>query len=138
MKLEINTLTPEEYHKLTMEAQWEDFTLDDISIALTNSVIVFAMRINKEAVGCVRIIGDGKICCYIQDLIVLKTHRRRGIATQLMESAMEYISNNASHDCFIGLMASKGLEKFYSSFGFISRPNSHMGSGLIQFLNKNK
>ncbi len=38
----------------------------------------------------------------------------------------------------VGLMATKGLEKFYKKFSFIERPNKNFGSGMTQFWSRNR
>ena len=65
--------------------------------------------------------------------MVLQEMRRNGIARELMQCVFEYLSKNAALNAFIGLMAAKGINKFYEKYGFISRPNDQMGPGMIQF-----
>lgn len=134
--LETNTLTPEEYITLTKNVGWGAACIDDVEIALKNSLIVFVKRIDGIAVGAVRIVGDGKLCCYIQDLMVLTSHRRQGVARELMDWVMSYIQTNAAQNCYIGLMATIGNETFYTSYGFIPLPSSDKGPGMIQFLGR--
>lgn len=134
--IEINTLSPEEYIQLRIDAEWGQPDPEDVKVALENSIIVFVKRDKDKAIGCVRIVGDGKLCCYIQDLIVLKDYRKMGIGTDLMNAAMNYIASHVADNCFIGLMAGKGLDNFYSYYGFIPRPNSEMGPGMVQFFGR--
>ena len=86
-----------------------------------------------KAVGTVRVVGDGKLCFYIQDLIVMKEFRKNGIATELMQAVMNYLKKNAAPNAFIGLMAAKGVDDFYKRYGFMARQNEQMGPGMTMF-----
>jgi predicted GNAT family N-acyltransferase len=134
--IEMNTLTPTEYKHLRVNAGWGDPEVSDIMTALENTLATFTKRINGNAVGCARIIGDGRLCFYIQDLIVHDSVRRRGIASELMESVMKFLDENAAPNAFIGLMAAKGVDHFYLRYGFIPRPNEHLGPGMVQFFKR--
>ena len=131
--IEKDTLLPEEYIQLRIDAGWGNPEKEDVKTALEKSLIVFVKRINGKAVGAVRIVGDGKLCFYIQDLIVLRDLRKQGFATELMKEVIRYIGMVAAPNAFIGLMAAKGLDSFYQKYGFISRPNDQMGPGMIMF-----
>jgi GNAT superfamily N-acetyltransferase len=82
-----------------------------------------------------RVIGDGFITFYIQDIIVWKEFQRKGIGTNIMKRIMEYLSRVATEEAIIGLFAAKGKESFYEKFNFIPRPNEEFGKGMIQFWN---
>lgn len=73
-----------------------------------------------------RVIGDG-LYYYIQDLIVHPAHQSKGIGRKTMGMLMQYINSTAPKGSFIGLMAAKGLEKFYLEFGFQKRPDDAPG-----------
>ncbi len=131
--VEKNTLLPDEYIQLRIDAGWGIPEKEHVRIALEESLVSFVKRIDKKAVGAVRIVGDGKLCFYIQDLMVLGESRKQGVATELMREAMRYIAKIAAPNAFIGLMAAKGLDRFYQKYGFLSRPNEKMGPGMIMF-----
>ena len=131
--IEKNTLLPEEYIELRAHVQWGGPEKDDAKQALENSLVVFTARVNGKLAGSVRIIGDNKLCFYIQDLMVFSNMRMQGIATKLIQTAMQYISAHAAHNAYIGLMSAKGLEGFYEKFGFMRRPNEKLGCGMIMF-----
>lgn len=132
-----NSLSADEYVRIRDNVGWGAPSYVEAQRALDRSLTVFSVRISGEAVGSVRIVGDDSLCFYIQDLMVLCEHGGKGIARALMQAAMQYISHHASNNAFIGLMAAKGLHEFYSSFGFIERPNNTMGPGMIQYYGRN-
>lgn len=100
---------------------------------MENSLFSVCVLIEEKVIGTARIVGDGKTCFYMQDVIVHPIHQRKGIGTQIMKNAMNYIRHNACKGAVVGLMSAKGKEKFYKRYGFWKRPNEHFGHGMMQF-----
>jgi hypothetical protein len=50
-----------------------------------------------------------------------------GLGKSLMKKLMDYIKTNAKSGAFIGLMAAKGLERYYEPFGFKARDRDAPG-----------
>jgi len=48
-----------------------------------------------------------------------------------MKAIFEYLEKHASHNSFIGLMAAKGVSKFYEKYGFKKRNSDSPGMFLI-------
>ena len=85
-----------------------------------------------------RVIGDGIMVFYIQDVIVLPQYQRQGIGSIMMNKIMQYIKANSVNNTIIGLMSASGKEEFYEKYGFIKRPNEKMGCGMTQFYEINE
>ena len=85
---------------------------------------------NTEIVGMARVVGDGGLVYYIQDMIVKPEYQRQGIGKSLMNKVLEYFRVHASNNSIIGLMSARGKEQFYERYGFINRPNERYGSGM--------
>jgi GNAT superfamily N-acetyltransferase len=92
-------------------------------------------KYKKKTIAFARIVGDGKLCFYIQEVIVHPDHQQKGIATNFMKYIFEYFKNNAVKRSYIGVFSGKGLEKFYKKYGFWERPTGEMGPGMMQFWN---
>lgn len=122
--------TPEEYNRLRKSVLWPEYEFSDIESSLSSSLYSVSCYFNDEIIGYGRIIGDLKLCFYIQDVIVIPEYQNMGIGTEIMERIMEFISNNAVKHSVIGLMAAKGKEEFYSRFGFDIRPSELYGHGM--------
>ncbi len=131
-----NVLQVEDYQRLIREAGWEMQPQSAIAAALPRSIVTFSTHIDGQTVGMVRLVGDGHIVFYVQDLVVAKTYRRRGIATALMKTVMIYLEKHASHHSFIGLMSAASLEAFYQQFGFMQGPTVGYGAGMTQVWQK--
>jgi ribosomal protein S18 acetylase RimI-like enzyme len=125
--------TPEEYNQLRQLVGWGIYERAVIEQALPNSLYCVCAVFNGEIIGMARIIGDGGLAYYIQDVIIKPEYQRQRIGTALMNKIMEYIRLHASENTVIGLMAAKGKEPFYERYGFTVRPNDKLGSGMTMF-----
>lgn len=111
----------EEYRKLRSQVGWWDTDENVTRIALNNSLFSVVATEGDTVIGTGRIAGDGGLYFYIQDLIVQPDHQSKGIGKAMMKELMSYIKKNAEPGSYIALMAAKGLEKYYESFGFEAR-----------------
>lgn len=105
--------------------------------SLEKTVYGVSVYDDDNIIGSGRIVGDGGLCYYIQDIMVLKTYQKKGIGSEIVKLLMDYLEENAPYNSYVGLMAAKGLEGFYSRYGFISRPNEYFGPGMTQFWGRN-
>jgi GNAT superfamily N-acetyltransferase len=125
--------TTSEYNDLRRHAGWPTFAPAVAEKGLSNSLFsVCITDQNNTLLGFGRIVGDGAIYFHIQDVIVHPAHQRSGIGKLIMHELLEYTDRVASKNCSIGLMSSKGREKFYADLGFIERPNERFGAGMIK------
>ncbi len=113
--------TVEEYQKLREAVEWENVGPEATEIALNNSLFSVCVIFKNEVIGCGRVIGDGGIYFYIQDIIVLPEFQGKGIGKRIMNAVMNYLKEHALPYAFIGLMAAKGVSKFYEKYGFAER-----------------
>jgi len=121
-----------DYLALNLSVGWQKVPhKSSIDKALRNSLLCLCALHDDKVVGFVRVVGDKSICFYIQDLIVLPDHQRRGIGTKLMNSVMQFINAHAASVAFVGLMAAVDAEPFYQKFGFSRRPNHRPGMDLM-------
>ncbi|EEL99965.1 Ribosomal-protein-alanine acetyltransferase [Bacillus mycoides] len=68
--------------------------------------------------GMGRIVGDGAIYFYIQDIVVHPDYQKNGIGKEIMHILVEYLNQNAPDKAFVGLFASQGKESFYEKYDF--------------------
>ena len=125
--------TTEEYNKLRENVGWGTMPDNIVKKSFEKTIFGISVYNDESIIGSGRIVGDGGLCFYIQDIMVLKSFQNKGIGSEIVTLLMDYLEENAPFNSYIGLMASKGLEKFYSRYGFISRPNDFFGSGMTQF-----
>lgn len=129
------TPSAEEFNYLTNSVDWGTRENDIIEEALKNTLYSLCVYDDSKLIGYGRIIGDKTIFLYIQDIMVIPEYQNKHIGTEIMNNLLkqinEYKKINPSIRTYLG--ASKGKESFYEKFGFISRPNENLGSGMILY-----
>lgn len=73
------------------EAAWSAYLGDDKKLknAIKNSLLTLAHMDGEEIIGFVRCVGDAEHVVLVQDLIVKKDYRRKGLAKKLMKEVFE-------------------------------------------------
>jgi predicted GNAT family N-acyltransferase len=132
--INLRCITVDEFIDLRRSVEWGIPEKDAIVIGLENTLFSVCIERDGQLIGYGRVIGDGGFTVYIQDVIVKPAFQKQCIGSKIMSIIMNYIKENYGKGTYIGLMASKGKEKFYKRFAFIERPNEHFGAGMIQFL----
>ena len=131
IKIDNKLPRPEEYNALRKSAGWGIFDEQSASEGLEGSLYTVSVREDGILVAFGRVVGDGHITFYIQDVIVVPDKRGNGYARIVMEHIMDYIGGVAAPGAIVGLMASKGVENLYRKFGFIERPaGKNIGAGM--------
>nr|WP_028560835.1 GNAT family N-acetyltransferase [Paenibacillus pinihumi] len=110
--------TVAEHQTLWEAAGWGDVDTLVTERSLMNSVYGVVAVCDGVTVGMGRIVGDGAMYYYIQDVAVLPNYRQMGIGKRIMENLLQYIRHRAMGSPFVGLFASQGKEAFYEQFGF--------------------
>jgi ribosomal protein S18 acetylase RimI-like enzyme len=123
--------TIEELKSFHVAVGWDNVDDAAIATALKNSLFGCVVLHNGRTIGCGRVIGDGGMYFYIQDIIVLPEYQGRGLGLLLMQAVMDHIGNIARPNAFIGLMAAKDKAGFYLKFGFAERPPGRPGMFIV-------
>lgn len=73
-----------------------------------------------KLIGMGRLVGDGAMYWYLQEIIVLPEYQGLGIGTMIVEHLVDYAVKNSSTGKFttIGGVSAKGKEGFYQKLGF--------------------
>ena len=105
--------------------------------ALENSLFVVCAYDGKRPAGMGRIVGDGAVICYIQDLLVHPDYQGWGFGNRLLQELRNYVLSirEEGTEMMLDLMCAKDREMFYTKHGFIARPTKNLGPGMIQYLN---
>lgn len=126
-KIEARKLEVEEYQSLRKTTSWDMIEDDVVKKALENDLFSVCVYESEKLIGMGRVIGDGAIYFYIQDIIVAPEYKRKGIGKLIMKKVEQYISKTANNNSFIGLMAAAGVKEFYYTFGYTERPDNRPG-----------
>lgn len=119
--------TIEEYQRLRRAVGWNEMTDEGVAEGLPNALWSAVLELDGEIVGCARVVGDGGLYFYLQDVIVVPEHQGRGQGAHLMDALMGYLERSARPGAFVGLMAAVGAEAFYERYGFRRRAEAQPG-----------
>ena len=136
MKIEINTLTPELFLELYSSVGWEPPCIEQVREALINTIATFTVYDNEQAVGMVRLIGDGGMSFYIKDFAVIPSYQSKGVGTLIMESLEKYIRESISSEWAVSLelISTKEAVPFYKKKGFEERPCEWDEPGMFKMI----
>jgi len=135
MTVEINTLTPEMFLELYTSVGWEPPCIEQVRKALANTIATFTAYDDAQAVGMVRLIGDGGMSFYIKDFAVIPLYQSKGVGTLLMESIEKYIKSiTPDWAVSLELISTKEAVPFYKKKGFEERPCEWDGPGMFKMI----
>lgn len=125
-----------EYLELRRKVGWDSVALNLAQKSLDNSLFNVSVWNEENLVGMARVVGDGFIYFYIQDVLVSPEYQGRGFGRMLMEKVEEYLFKTCPEGSTVGLLSAKGKEAFYEHYGFIARDGANFGKGLCRFVVK--
>lgn len=133
-----NVLDKDTYLGLRKAVNWKRLSQTQAEKALKGSLYTVTAYIDDQPVGMGRIVGDGAVISYIQDLVVLPEYQKMGIGKAIMKQLMEFVESlrEENTEMMLCLMCAKGREKFYEGLGFMARPTDNLGPGMIMYLNR--
>jgi GNAT superfamily N-acetyltransferase len=129
--IEKRTPTVEEFNELRRAAEWPVLSDALTREGLSRSLFAVCVLVDSQVIATGRVIGDNAIYFHVSDVLVHPAYQRQGYGRIVMQKLMLYIDEHSGPGTNIGLMASKGREKFYEDFGFIRRPSEKFGAGMI-------
>lgn len=139
IKLVKNDITVEEYLYIRKCVNWKLLAQKQAELAIEKSLyIVKAVDDSGNVIGMGRIVGDGAVVCYIQDLVVMPEYQGKGVGSMIINNLIEFVREISCDDTtmMLCLMCAKGRETFYKKHGFTARPTDALGPGMIQYLNR--
>lgn len=115
-----NVLTAEDFVRLKVATGFIDRPLEQADKALKNGLFNVSAICDGKVVGMGRLVGDGAMYWYLQEIIVLPEYQGNGIGKAIVNRLLEHIKSTAipGTKLSVGLTAVKGKEPFYEKFGF--------------------
>ena len=116
---EYKNYNEQEILNLYSSVGWTAYTDDPMSLkaGFQNSLLTLAAYEGDTLLGVIRTVGDGQTIIYIQDILVLPEHQRRGIGTALVQAVLERF-----RDVRQIMLTTDNTPKtiaFYESLGFV-------------------
>jgi GNAT superfamily N-acetyltransferase len=90
--------------------------------------------VSDKPIAMGRVVADGAMYFYIQDVVAEPNYQGQGIGNNLMNEIEAYLAEAARKIATIGLLAARGKEDFYRCFGYQLRPNDTLGNGMCKFV----
>jgi ribosomal protein S18 acetylase RimI-like enzyme len=125
-----NILTPEDFVRLRTATGFADIPLEHARKALQNGLINVSAIKDGELIGMGRLVGDGAMYWYLQEIVVLPKYQRQGIGAQLLEFAKE------KYDCRFLWTLEKNKEAihFYETHGFNLNGKRQLEEGTPEYI----
>ena len=126
----------ETYMELRDSVGWKRLSDRQARMAIDNALLISVLYEDGRPCAMGRVVGDGAVICYVQDLVVRPDCQGKGYGSAILESLKEYVDSIREPDTtmMFALMCAKGRENFYEKHGFIARPTDSLGPGMIQYL----
>lgn len=120
-----NVLQPEDFVRLRNTTGFADIPVEHARKALRNGLVNVSALKDGELIGMGRLVGDGAMYWYLQEIVVLPAYQGMGIGTMIVNHLVDYAVKNSSTGKFttIGGVSAKGKEGFYQKLGFEVIPN---------------
>ncbi|MDE7418512.1 MAG: GNAT family N-acetyltransferase [Lachnospiraceae bacterium] len=120
VRLVDNILQADDFVRLRIEAGFAKIPVEHARKALQNGLINVSAIYHGELVGMGRLVGDGAMYWYLQEIIILPEFQRKGIGTMIVNHLVDYVKANSATGKFttIGGVSAKGKEPFYEKMGF--------------------
>jgi GNAT superfamily N-acetyltransferase len=128
--LEAKTPEVEQYLALRQSVGWHRLPADTVANSLSSSIFNVCAVHADEVIGFGRVVGDGYIYFYLQDIIVHPDWQGHGIGKAIIQHLYDKVLAVAVPGAFFGLMAANGASPLYEKFGFKPRSEKMPGMSL--------
>ncbi|MBQ4831970.1 GNAT family N-acetyltransferase [Pseudoalteromonas sp. MMG010] len=138
MKYKVKHTAPalDEFTILRSQVKWQNPDDKTLKVSIRNSLFWVTVYDTNKLIGVGRVIGDGAMYFYIQDIIVAPNYQNQGIGHLIMTHIENYLSNTCSNGTTVGLLSAHGKESFYEQYGYLKRDGSALGLGMCKFIGK--
>lgn len=120
LEIKHNELTADEFIYL-WESVWDGApAVEQVKLAMENSVFRVSVFDGEKIVAMARMIGDMGLCYYIKDVVVHPDYQKNGIGRELINELLDFIKSNgiSGTQIFVELCAMPDKIPFYEKFGF--------------------
>ena len=131
IKENVNSI--EEFNYLYDAVGWGSYDEKVSEKALANTMYSVSVYDDDKIIGYGRIIGDGICFLYIHDVMVIPKYQNKKKGSPIMNKLLEKVNQIKIENTYVRVYLddAKGKEKFYERFGFITREDANLGSGMI-------
>lgn len=118
---EEKNISKQDLLNLYNDAGWSSYTKDieKLQRAFLNSDLVFSAWENNVLIGIVRTVSDNETVCFIQDILILKPYKRKGIGKIFLQKVLTE-SKGIRQIVLLTDAQDVDVRKFYESQNFKS------------------
>ena len=118
--LQNNVLQPQDFVRLRVLTGFADIPIEHAKRALDGGLINVSAIHGDRLIGMGRMVGDGAMYWYLQEIVVLPEYQKQGIGTKIVNHLVDYAVSHSTTGKFttIGGVSAKGKEDFYRKLGF--------------------
>lgn len=117
------SVMPQEFMHIREELGLPAISFPVAARALRDDLFNVIVLLDGETpVACGRVIGDGALTFFVQDVLVVPQMQRRGIGSKVVEIMLGQLATMAAPGAFVGLIAAPGTDAFFARHGFAARP----------------
>lgn len=113
---------------------WGTMPVEMAQSSIDSSLYTVSAYQDKQLVATGRVVGDGYMYFYIQDVIVHPQSQGLGLGAKVMEYIESYLAKVCNKGATVGLFAAKGKEGFYQRFNYVERTGEPLGKGMCKFV----
>ncbi len=111
--------TPVEYRTLCTAVGWADIIdFEAAPASLARSLFGVVAVDGERTVGMGRLVGDGAMYFYVQDVAVEPEHQHAGLGEAIVARLVAHVRTRVTREAFVALFAVAGTEAFYRRHGF--------------------
>lgn len=118
--LQNDVLQPQDFVRLRVLTGFADIPIEHAKRALDGGLINVSAKYGDQLIGMGRMVGDGAMYWYLQEIIVLPEYQKQGVGTKIVNHLVDYAVSHSTTGKFttIGGVSAKGKEEFYRKLGF--------------------
>lgn len=137
MEYRENILSYEDYFRLRDSVGWKQFPKIQSENALKHSLYTVTAVEENVVIAMGRLIGDGQYYLVV-DVVVHPDFQGQKVGTAILHKLLQYVERHtpAGGRSNVQLIAEKGKEPFYETFGFKRIPHEFCGSGMRKVIHK--
>jgi GNAT superfamily N-acetyltransferase len=127
-----NVLTANDFILLHKKMGLAEFSIKQVKKSMAHNLFSIVAVSDDEIIGMGRLLGDGALFWYINDILVLTEHQGKGIGRDIVKGLIQYIKENSilNTSVTIYLFCAKDKEGFYEKLGFADSCK-HGGIGMF-------
>ncbi len=133
VKICFNSPSVRAFNQIRADAGWGEVDPTLAQNSLNQSLFHVCLYCDNDLAAYGRVIGDGALFYYVQDVVVKNHYQGQGLGHFIMEHIQCYLADTVCNGATVGLLSVKGKESFYQRYGYQNRDGEVLGLGMCQF-----